>query len=170
MPNEEQLVPFLTALVYMSRPGIEPITSRSPGRTFYLLSYRGRWSHNVSYSIDIFCRSLVTRISHKVWIYQPRFYWVCSWAAVIQTTRKWAATWQNQQSDCAPTENSDQPGHQADLSLRWAHTHFVCFVMSRLKYNMYNDEIRGDFPGWPRGLHVLSICIHRIRTWFKGSQ
>ena len=79
----------------------------------------------------------------------------------------WAATWQNQQSECAPSEDSDPPGHppnlirvfavrmkkpwvlsyplsaqrrlwsdwadaQADLSLRWAHTHFVGFVMSRL--------------------------------------
>ena len=75
----------------------------------------------------------------------------------------WAATWQNQQSECAPSEDSDQPGHPpslirvfamrsmgswrlqlsscgqrrlwsdwADLSLRWAHTHFVGFVMSRL--------------------------------------
>ena len=26
----------------MSRPGIEPVTSRSPERTLYLLSYRGR--------------------------------------------------------------------------------------------------------------------------------
>ena len=69
-------------------------------------------------------------------------------------------TWQNQQSECAPSRDSDQPGHppslirvfavrmkklwvlnyplsaqrrlwsdwadaQADLSLRWAHTHFV---------------------------------------------
>ena len=75
----------------------------------------------------------------------------------------WSATWQNQQSDCAPSEDSDQPGHppslirvfivcmkkawilsyplsaqqrlwsdwadaQADLSLRWAHSHFVDFV------------------------------------------
>ena len=75
----------------------------------------------------------------------------------------WAVTWQNQQSDCAPSEESDQPGHppslirvfavpmkkpwalsyplsaqrrlwsdwadaQTDLSLRWAHTHFVGFV------------------------------------------
>ena len=71
---------------------------------------------------------------------------------------KWAATWQNQQNDCAPSKDSDQPGHppslirvfavhmkkawdlsyqlsaqrrlrsdwadaQADLSLRWAHSH-----------------------------------------------
>ena len=74
----------------------------------------------------------------------------------------------HQQSDRAPSEDSDQPGHppslnwvlavsmkkawvlsypwraqqrlwsdwadaQADLSLRWAHSHFVGFVMSRLK-------------------------------------
>ena len=63
---------------------------------------------------------------------------------------------QNQQSECAPSENSDQPVRsmgsqgpklssraqqrlvsdladaQAYLSLRWAHTHFVGFVMSWL--------------------------------------
>ena len=81
----------------------------------------------------------------------------------------WAATWQNQQSDYVPREDSDQPGHppslirvfavrtkkartfsyplsaqrrlwsdwadahaQSDQSLRWAHSHFVGFVMSRL--------------------------------------
>ena len=79
----------------------------------------------------------------------------------------WAATWQNQQNECAPSKDSDQPGHtpslirvfavgmkkawvlsytsstqrrlwsdwadaQADLSLCWAHVHFVGFVMSRL--------------------------------------
>ena len=26
-------------------------------------------------------------------------------------TNRWAATWPNQQSDCAPSEDSDQPGH-----------------------------------------------------------
>ena len=79
----------------------------------------------------------------------------------------WATTCQNQQNECAPSEDSDQPGHppslirvfallsmgskvpelsscgqrrlwsdwadaQADLSLRWAHTHYVGFVMSGL--------------------------------------
>ena len=28
---------------------------------------------------------------------------------------KWAASWQNQQSDCAPSEDSDQPGHPPSL-------------------------------------------------------
>ena len=90
----------------------------------------------------------------------------------------WAATWQNKQSDCAPSEDLDQPGHppslirvfavrmkkawvlsyplsaqrrlwsdwadaQADLSLLWAHSHFVGFVMSWLiwvssRENMYS--------------------------------
>ena len=27
----------------------------------------------------------------------------------------WAATWQNQQNECAPSENSDQPGHSPSL-------------------------------------------------------
>ena len=31
----------------------------------------------------------------------------------------WAATWQNQQSDCAPSEDSDQPGHD------------LCYALSR---------------------------------------
>ena len=87
---------------------------------------------------------------------------------VLSLPKKWAASWQNQQSECAPSEDSDQPGHppslirvfavrmkkawvlsyplsaqrrlwsdwadaQADLSLCCAHTHFVGFVMSRLK-------------------------------------
>ena len=33
----------------------------------------------------------------------------------------WAASWQNQQSDCAPSEDLDQPGHLPSLiSLRYA--------------------------------------------------
>ena len=33
----------------------------------------------------------------------------------------WAATWQNQQNECAPSEDSDQPGHPPSLiSLRCA--------------------------------------------------
>ena len=42
---------------------------------------------------------------------------------------------------CAPSKDSDQPGHpaslirdtQADLSLRWVHMPFVGFVMRQLK-------------------------------------
>ena len=73
-----------------------------------------------------------------------------------QTRKLWAATWPNQQSECASSEDSDHPGHpheetlgplsarrrlwldwadaQADLGLRLAHTHFLGFVMSWLNY------------------------------------
>ena len=79
----------------------------------------------------------------------------------------WAVTWQNQQSDCEPSEDSDQPGHppslirvfavrmkkawvlsyplstqrrvwsdwadaQADLSLRWVHSHFFGSFLSTI--------------------------------------
>ena len=30
--------------------------------------------------------------------------------------RNWAASWQNQQNDCAPSEDSDQPGHPPSLT------------------------------------------------------
>ena len=36
-------------------------------------------------------------------------------AALPPPPRKWAATWQNQQNECAPSENSDQPGYPPSL-------------------------------------------------------
>ena len=44
--------------------------------------------------------------------------WGLSCSGSIRQTRnfiKWAASWQNQQSDCAPSEDSDQPGHPPSL-------------------------------------------------------
>ena len=97
---------------------------------------------------------------------------LCTCLVWISRVTIWAMTWQNQQSEYAPSEDSDQPGHppslirvfavrmkkpwvlsyplsaqwrlwsdwvdaQADLSLRWAHTHFVDFVMSQLISCLY---------------------------------
>ena len=40
----------------------------------------------------------------------------------VQQNIGWAATWQNQQNVCAPSEDSDQPGHPPSLlSLRCPH-------------------------------------------------
>ena len=95
--------------------------------------------------------------------------WLIYWWAV--RTNKWAGTWQNQQKDFVPSEDSDQPVHlpslisvfivhsvgsegpkvsscgqqwlwsdwvdaQADLSLRWVHSHFAGFVMSQLIFGL----------------------------------
>ena len=41
-----------------------------------------------------------------------------NFAADVPDTKcewKWAASWQNQQNDCVPSEDSDQPGHPASL-------------------------------------------------------
>ena len=99
-------------------------------------------------------------------MYYPTWDPPAQYSAIYQLDN-WAATWQNQQSYCVPSEDSDQTGHppslisvfavrmkkawvlnyplsarrrlwsdladaQADLSLRWAHSHFVGFVMPRL--------------------------------------
>ena len=34
---------------------------------------------------------------------------------IMQNIQNWAATWQNQKSDCAPSEDSDQPGYPPSL-------------------------------------------------------
>ena len=77
---------------------------------------------------------------------------------ISQNGVKMSPSWQNQQCGCAPSEDSDQTGlrpvwsesllctqwvakdpsflhedAQADLSLRWAHSHFVGFVTRWLK-------------------------------------
>ena len=131
---------------------------------------------------------------------------------------KWAVTWQNQQSECVPSEDSDQPGHppslirifavrmkkawvlsyplstqrrlwsdwvdaQADLSLHWAHSHFVSFVMSRLKYlciifkhksiNHFIGTIFGRFRNvrFESNLYFLSMHPHPLHTHtFQNSQ
>ena len=102
----------------------------------------------------------------------------------------WAATWENQQSECAPSEDSDQPGHppslirvfavrmkkawvlsyslnaqrrlwsdwadaHADLSLRWAHSHFVGFVMLQLI----------SFSARPRSAeYTIGICFETAKN------
>ena len=81
----------------------------------------------------------------------------------------WAATWQNQQNECVPSEDSDQPVRmkkawvliyplsaqwrlwsdwadaQADLSLHWAHTYFVGFVMPQLIYILNYESNNWNF-------------------------
>ena len=117
----------------------------------------------------------------------------------------WATAWHNQQSDCAPSEDSDQPGHspslirvfavrmkkpwvlsyplsaqrrlwsdwadaQADLSLCWAHTHFVGYVMLWLNYPKYSARavLANNVDPVPhQGLHCLPfLCTFwRITLW-----
>ena len=138
---------------------------------------------------------------------------MCCWEnAVISIFFIWAASWQNQQNGCAPSEDSDQPGHppslirvfavrmkkawvlsyplsaqrrlwsdwadaQADLSLRWAHSQFVGFVMRRLICSFKREWVSLPFHFWfckmikQKSLLSLRLAIlnHRIilnaRLW-----
>ena len=75
------------------------------------------------------------------------------------TKDRWAATWQNQQSDCAPSEDSDQPGHPPSLiSLRCALNGYLrtqAFFMRTAK-----TLIRlGGCPGWSESsMGAHSFC------------
>ena len=114
----------------------------------------------------------------------------------LRSYSKWAATWQSEQNERAPSEE-DLPGHppslirvfadgkkkawvlsyplsaqrklwsdwayaQADLSLRWAHSHFIGFVMSRLKYAFacsdINPSLQVAYHTWVFW-YVVSSCI-----------
>ena len=52
-----------------------------------------------------------------------KFCWILDQFDVVEP--KWAATWQNQESECAPSEDSDQPGHQPSLISVFA-MHLMC--------------------------------------------
>ena len=55
----------------------------------------------------------MTQWGHWVAFFNPRKLWV-----IVPTSENlytWATTWQNQQNECAPSEDSDQPGHPPSL-------------------------------------------------------
>ena len=95
-----------------------------------------------------------------------------SWSAVVSVFHRQTRMYKINKMACAPSKDSDQPGHspslirvfavrmkkawvlsyplsaqrrlwsdwadaQADLSLRWAHSHFDGFVMRRLNLQTY---------------------------------
>ena len=107
-----------------------------------------------------FCQVWMTNVSNMMQIlcFTPLI--DCNWKV---SSYIWAASWQTQKSDCAPSKDSDQPGHppslirvfavrmkkhwtlsyplsaqrrlwsdsadaQADLSLRWAHSHLLVLI------------------------------------------
>ena len=71
--------------------------------------------------------------------------------------RKWAATWQNQQSDCAPIEDSDQPGHPPSLIRVFAVGMKKAWVLS---YPLSAQRrFWSECPGWSESsLSAQSLC------------
>ena len=85
----------------------------------------------------------------------------CVRLAMIKKVHIWAATWQNQQSDCVPSEDSDQPVHPPSLiSLRCALNEYLrtqAFFMRTAKTLIR----QGRCPGWSES----SLGAHTI-CWF----
>ena len=57
---------------------------------------------------------------------------------------------------------SDWADAQADLSLRWAHSHFVGFVMSRIKCRWTKRGTIFAFSRINGSLHVTSLCAQWV--------
>ena len=121
------------------------------------------WVHYIDVSAQQRCEcTILTKINVKSWTSHDCLWQqiMCPWQYFRLIIITWAVTWQNQQSDCVPSEDSDQPGHpplsawrklwslsthwahseDSDqtgrmlrlICLHWAHTQFLGFVMSQL--------------------------------------
>ena len=75
----------------------------------------------------------------------------------------WAATWQNQQGECAPSEDTDQPGHPPSL-IRVFAVRLLAFFMRTAK-----TLIRlGGCPGWSEsslGAHAILLVLSRCGSY-----
>ena len=90
------------------------------------------------------------------------FYFGGGWLMIFM----WAATWQNQRSDCALSEDADQPGHPPSLiSLR-------CALHGQLRTQAFfmrtaKTLIRlGGCPGWIRPVWSESSLGAHSFCWF----
>ena len=88
----------------------------------------------VWYSHILLCCSLLLKGPFPEFVYYFHIFYkysydfICPWfiyfhknSFLMKTAKIWAMTWQNQQNECAPSEDSGQPGHPPSLiSLRGA--------------------------------------------------
>ena len=74
----------------------------------------------------------------------------------------WATSWQNQQNDCAPSEDSDQPGHLPRL--------IRVFTVRMKKHWVFSLPLsaqRGLWSDWADAQADLSLrWVHRPLCWF----
>ena len=71
----------------------------------------------------------------------------------------WAVSWQNQQNECASSEDSDQPGHPPSLFRGFAVRLKKAWVLSYLLSAQRRLVRLGDCPGWSESsLGAQSYC------------
>ena len=96
-----------------------------------------------------FCRC---QTSVETVLYKTSRCWVFS--CKLSVTKIWAATWQNQQNECAPSEDSDQPGHPPNLIRVFAVRMKKAWVLS---YPL-NSEDSDQTGQMPRLIWVFTGC------------
>ena len=81
--------------------------------------------------------------------------------ADIHPFNRWAATWQNQQNECVPSEDSDQPGHPPSLIRVFAVRMRKAWVLSyplRAQQWLWSD--------WADAQSDLSLRWAQSLCWF----
>ena len=182
----------------MSRPGVQqPVTSRSPKRTLYQLSYRGRLISDRNNAYRQWQRCFSTKyILGKLTLENTallfKFAYEAHWSVNVfhcwngkcilhgnsyvtcqlsyRIYNNWDATWQNQQSDSAPSEDSDQPGHpQSLISLRCPHEERLGSYLP-IERTAKTLIRLGGCPGWSEsslGAHSFCWFCHVVAHILK---
>ena len=95
---------------------------------------------------------------------------VSSWLIYL---RIWAATWQNQQNECAPSKDSDQPGHPPSLIrvfiVRMKKTWVLSYPVST-KRRLWSDWAGAQADLSLRRSHMSFywFCHEAARIWFTS--
>ena len=83
---------------------------------------------------------------------------------------KWAASWQNQQSECAPSEDSDQPGHPPSLirvfAVRMKKAWTLSYPLSAQR-RLWSDwaDAQADLRlHWVHS-HAVGFDMRRLKLW-----
>ena len=74
----------------------------------------------------------------------------------------WATTWQNKQSDCAPSEDSDQPGHPLNLIRVFAVCMKKAWVLSyplSIQQKLWSDWTDAQADLSLRWVHVILLIL-----------
>ena len=83
---------------------------------------------------------------------------------------KWAATWQNEQSECAPSEDSDQPWHPPSLIRVFAVRMKKAWVLSyplSVQRRLCSDWADVQTDQRHRGAHFVCFVMSRLKMAFK---
>ena len=94
---------------------------------------------------------------------------VATWLVLRIMVHNWATTWQNQQNECAPSEDSDQPGHSHSLIRVFTVRMKKAWVLSYQLSTQWWLIRLGGCPGWSEsllGAHSFCFFCHEVAHIF----